>query len=168
VVILKARNFRSVKGVPYTRLEYIHGVPQSRITRFNMGTWKEDFDYLIELKANETVYMRDIALESLRVNVNRHLHKKIGTQNYYFTVVVYPHHILRENKMMTGAGADRLQEGMRRAFGKPVGRAAAIKKGQTIAKIFTYANYVDIAKNALKIGASKVPKGAYIYVSRRE
>jgi len=165
---MKARNFRNVKGVPYTRLEYIHGAPQSRITRFNMGTWRDNYEYVVELKAKETVYMRDVALESLRINVNRQLQKKIGTQNYYFTIVVYPHHVLRENKMMTGAGADRLQEGMRRAFGKPVGRAAAIDKDQTIAKVYTYGNFVDIARMALKIGASKVPKGAYVHVSKRE
>lgn len=161
---MKARNFRSVKGVPYTRQEFIHGAPQPRITRFNMGSWREDYEVTLELKAKETVYIRDVALESIRINVNRQLQKKIGTQNYYFTIVVYPHHVLRENKMMTGAGADRLQEGMRRAFGKPVGRAAAVRKDQTIARIHTFKNYVETARMALKIGASKVPKGAYIHV----
>ena len=161
---MKARNFREIKGVPYTRLEYIHGPPQPRITRFNMGTWKEDYDTVLELKANERAYVRDVALESLRVNVNRLLQKKVGNQNYYFTIQVYPHHVLRENKMMTGAGADRLQEGMRRAFGKPVGRAAAVWEGQVIARVYTYRNYIDNAKYALKVGASKIPKGGYIEV----
>lgn len=161
---MKAKNFREVKGVPYTRLEYIHGAPQPRITRFNMGSWREDYEVVLELRANETVYVRDVALESLRINVNRQLQKKIGTQNYYFTIVVYPHHVLRENKMMTGAGADRLQEGMRRAFGKPVGRAAAVDKDQPIAKVYTFRNFLETARTALKIGASKIPKGAYIYV----
>ena len=161
---MKAKNFREVKGVPYTRLEYIHGAPQPRITRFNMGSWRDDYEIVLELRANETVYVRDVALESLRINVNRQLQKKIGTQNYYFTIVVYPHHVLRENKMMTGAGADRLQEGMRRAFGKPVGRAAAVDKDQPIAKIYTFKNFLETARMALKIGASKIPKGAYVYV----
>ncbi len=165
---MKARNFRNVKGVPYTRQEFIHGAPQPRITRFNMGNWREDYEVVLELKANETIYLRDVALESIRVNVNRQLQKKIGTQNYYFTIVVYPHHVLRENKMMTGAGADRLQEGMRRAFGKPVGRAAAVRKDQTIARVFTFKNFIDVARKALKIGASKVPKGAYIHVEERK
>ncbi len=161
---MKARNFREIKGMPYTRLEYIHGAPQSRITRFNMGTWKEDYDVVLELKAKEQAYVRDVALEALRVNVNRLLQKKLGTQNYYFTIVVYPHHVLRENKMMTGAGADRLQEGMRRAFGKPVGRAAAVWKDQVIARVYTYSGNVEYAKQVLKVGASKIPKGAYIDV----
>jgi len=45
---------------------------------------------------------------------------------------MYPHHILRENKMLTGAGADRMQTGMSRAFGKSMGRAALVKPGQTL------------------------------------
>ena len=123
---MKAKNLRSIKGQLYTRLEYIHGAPQSRITRFNMGTLKDDYNVILTLRAKERVLVRDRALEALRVNVNRLLQKKVGSQNYYFTILVYPHHVLRENKMMTGAGADRLQEGMRRAFGKPIGRACLL------------------------------------------
>ncbi len=163
---MKARNFREIKGMPYTRLEYIHGAPQSRITRFNMGTLKDDYEVVLELKAKEQAYVRDVALEALRVNVNRLLQKKLGNQNYYFTIVVYPHHVLRENKMMTGAGADRLQEGMRRAFGKPVGRAAAVRRDQVIARVFTYKGNIEYAKKVLKIGGSKIPKGAYVDVKQ--
>ena len=34
--------------------------------------------------------------------------------------------------MLTGAGADRMQTGMSRAFGKTMGRAALIKPNQTL------------------------------------
>jgi large subunit ribosomal protein L10e len=46
--------------------------------------------------------------------------------------MAHPHHILRENKMITGAGADRMQTGMSHSFGSNVGRAAQVKKGQVI------------------------------------
>jgi len=161
---MRARNLRNIKGQLYTREDYIHGAPQPRITRFNMGTLKDDYDVILLLKAKERALVRDRALEALRVNVNRLLQKKIGGQNYYYSIVVYPHHVLRENKMMTGAGADRLQEGMRRAFGKPIGRAAAVYEGQVIARVYTYRQYIDNALKALKAGVSKIPKGAYIEI----
>jgi len=162
---MKARNLRHIKGQLYTRTEYIHGAPQPKITRFNMGTIKDDYNIVLLLKVNEKAFVRDRALEALRINVNRLLQKKIGGQNYYFSILVYPHHVLRENKMMTGAGADRLQEGMRRAFGKPIGRAAPVEKGQIIAKVYTYTQYVDAATYALRAGASKIPKGARIEIN---
>jgi ribosomal protein L16/L10AE len=34
--------------------------------------------------------------------------------------------------MLTGAGADRMQTGMSRSFGKTMGRAAFVKPGQTL------------------------------------
>ena len=34
--------------------------------------------------------------------------------------------------MLTGAGADRMQTGMSRAFGKTMGRAALVKPNQTL------------------------------------
>jgi large subunit ribosomal protein L10e len=165
---MKARNYRPIRGMLYTRLEYIHGAPQPRITRFTMGTYKTDYDTEVRLRANERALIRDRALEALRVNVNRLLQKKVGSNNYYYIIVVHPYHVLRENKMMTGAGADRLQEGMRRAFGKPVGRAAAVDAGQIIAKILTYSQYASIAAKILKSGASKIPKGGKIEIVRIE
>ena len=44
----------------------------------------------------------------------------------------YPHIILRENKMIFGAHADRLQQGMRRSFGTAIGTAAKVEVDQTI------------------------------------
>ena len=161
---MKARNYRDIRGTLYTRVEYIHGAPQPKITRFTMGTYKEDYEAEIRLKARERELIRDRALEALRINVNRTLQKKVGLNNYYYMIVIYPHHILRENKMMTGAGADRLQEGMRRAFGKPIGRAAAVKPGQIIAKVLTYRTYIPVVKTILYAGASKIPKGGDIEI----
>ncbi len=161
---MKARNYRSIRGMLYTRLEYIHGAPQPRITIFNMGTYKNDYTVEVRLCANERALIRDRALEALRVTVNRMLQKKVGPNNYYYVILPYPHHVLRENKMMTGAGADRLQEGMRRAFGKPIGRAAAVEKGQVIAKVLTYDDYIPIVKEILRSGAAKIPKGGRIEV----
>jgi large subunit ribosomal protein L10e len=39
---------------------------------------------------------------------------------------VHPFHIVRINKMLSCAGADRLQQGMRGAWGKPYGSVARV------------------------------------------
>ena len=58
--------------------------------------------------------------------------------------------------MIATAGADRLQEGMRRAFGKPTGRAARVKTGQSILDIYVNSNAIDTAKKAMRVGSTKL------------
>ena len=52
--------------------------------------------------------------------------------DYLMVVHPYPHIILRENKMIFGAHADRLQQGMRRSFGTAIGTAAKVEVDQVI------------------------------------
>ena len=54
------------------------------------------------------------------------MQRKSGRMGYHLKIRVYPHHIVRENPMATGAGADRVQDGMRKAFGKPVSSVAMV------------------------------------------
>jgi large subunit ribosomal protein L10e len=54
------------------------------------------------------------------------------------------------------AGADRLQEGMRLAFGKPIGTAAIVNKGDVILYIRCDSSAIELAKKALKKAASKI------------
>jgi len=116
-------------------------------------------DYVVELKliAKESAQIRHNALEAARVMASKFLATRISDQNYYLIIYPYPHHILRENKMMAFAGADRLQDGMRLAFGDPVGLAARVKPGSIIMSVKTRVDKVDIAKEALKRAASKLP-----------
>ena len=67
--------------------------------------------------------------------------------------------------MMAFAGADRLQEGMRRSFGKPMGLAARVEPGQPIIEVDVYPEGVDAAKGALRLGSSKLPTPCIIQVS---
>ena len=48
---------------------------------------------------------------------------------------VHPWHVLRINKMLSCAGADRLQTGMRGAYGKPIGNCARVKIGSILMSI---------------------------------
>ena len=77
-------------------------------------------------------------------------------------VKVYPHVILRENKMIATAGADRLQEGMRRAFGKPIGLAARVEHNQPILEAYIYKEDQVAATQALKTASSKLPTTSYV------
>lgn len=126
---------------PYTRKSkkrtrsYIKTVPNSKIVKFKMGDLKgfDDGEYPIQIHvvSKENSQIRDNSIEAIRQHLNRFLQIKIGKE-FYLEVKIYPHHILRENKMLTGAGADRMQTGMSRAFGKTIGRAALVKPNQTL------------------------------------
>ena len=80
-----------------------------------------------------------------------------GPQGYSLRIRVYPHQILRENKQATGAGADRVSQGMRCAFGKNVGTAARVQKNQKIITIQTNEANFSAAKDALRKANCKLP-----------
>lgn len=159
------RKFKCYRNVvrAYTRKSkykpkaYVKAVPPSRVVRFHMGELKKKFEYCVELKSKERVQVRDNALESARQLSNRRLETKLGKEEYYFQVLVYPHHALRENKMLVGAGADRMQTGMQQAFGKVIGVAAQLRKGQGIFKIYVNKEGLEVAKKALKGANQRLP-----------
>ncbi len=154
-----ARCYTHFSGPPYTRKEYIHGVPQPKITKFEMGN-REMMDHAEvkgELIAIEAGQIRHNALEAARIAVNKYLSSTVGDQNFYFRIRVYPHHVLRENKMMAFAGADRLQDGMRQAFGKPIGTAARVYPGHIILEVWGRERDIEHIKEALRRGGDKFP-----------
>ena len=72
-------------------------------------------------------------------------------------VHTFPHHVLRENKQATGAGADRVSQGMRCAFGKNVGTAARVKRGQRVISIQVQPEHYLVARDALRKASMKFP-----------
>jgi len=131
-----------------------------------MGDMKSHFEYKFSLVAQSPVQIRHNALEAARVSANKVLFDALGETGYRIELRVYPHIILRENRMIATAGADRLQEGMRRSFGKPSGRAARIKTGQSILDIHVNGNALDHAKAALRVGSTKLPVACVITQER--
>ena len=137
----KASCYSKMKAVPYTRKSkkqsqsYIKSTPFSKVTKFRMGDLagfkKGKYKTIMTIKTKEFVQMRDIALEAARQYLNRFLTQQMK-KDFYFELRPYPHHVIRENKMLTGAGADRMSSGMARSFGKTTGRAALIKEGSTL------------------------------------
>jgi len=162
---MRARNYRAVKGQPYTRREFVKGFPPPKINKFTMGDTKGDFEYEAKLIALKRAQIRHSALEAARVATNRLLMDKLEN-NYLMQIHPYPHVILRENKMIFGAHADRLQDGMRRSFGKPIGTAARIEPNQTIITVKVNANGVEIAKESLTRGSAKLPIPCRIVIEK--
>ena len=68
-------------------------------------------------------------MEACRVAINKYLITKMSKEEYHFRMRKHPWHVLRINKMLSCAGADRLQAGMRKAYGKSYGKAARVKIG---------------------------------------
>jgi large subunit ribosomal protein L10e len=153
---MRAKNYRAVKGQPYTRKEFVKGFPPPKITKFTMGDTKSKFEYEAKLISLERAQIRHNSLESARVAANRYLMEKL-VNNYFMHVHPYPHVILRENKMIFGAHADRLQDGMRRSFGKTIGTAARVEPNQVIMTVKVNADGVEVVKEAFRRGSGKLP-----------
>ncbi len=164
---MHARNYRHVKNRAYTRKEYARGFPPPKIVKFTMGDTRAQFEVEGQLIATERVQIRHSALEAARVATNRILMDKL-INDYYMIVHPYPHIILRENKMIFGAHADRLQQGMRRSFGTAIGTAAKVEVGQPIITVKVKAAAVETAKVALKRGSAKLPIHCKIVISKIE
>lgn len=153
------RCYRKFSGPPYTRKEYIQGIPMPKISKFAMGTANADYDYEVRLVAIEIGQIRHNALEASRVIALKQISKKVGNETGFFLwVLKYPHHVLRENKMMAFAGADRLQDGMRLSFGTPIGTAARVETiGEIIMILRVKKEHLEAAKQAFKVASSKLP-----------
>jgi large subunit ribosomal protein L10e len=162
---MKARNYRKPKGQPYTRKKYIRGSPMPKITKFTMGNPTGSFEYEAYLIAQKGAQIRHNALEAARVASNRSLSEELG-ENYCLRILPYPHTVLRENKMIFGAHADRLQDGMKRSFGKPIGTAARVKQDQTIIVAEVNEDGVDVAKEALRRGGAKLPMPCRVVIEK--
>ena len=156
------RTTRKIKR-PYTRTSrtkprksYVVGVPFPKIHIFDMGNAKKQYDSKLWLVVDGSVQLRDNCLEAARVVANKLLEKAIA-DNYSLKVLVYPHQILREHSMASGAGADRFSSGMSHSFGKPSGLAAIVKRDQSIMLLKLNKKDLVIGRKALKRASSKLP-----------
>ncbi len=157
-----ARTCRDVNKPAWTRhskrkprKSYIKALPHNTLIHFNMGKDKKEFDVEIRLVTLKPIQLRDNALESTRLTVHKHL-QKAAPDDYKFKVHVFPHQVIRENKMLTGAGADRIQGGMKAPFGKPNDRAARLRKNQTLFSVKTKLKNVKHVKAAYKRAQAKL------------
>ena len=165
VGLRKGHCYRIIKRA-YTRQSkfkpkaYVKGVPAIKIQRFDLGDMQKNFGWKVHLITKGALQLRHNAVESARQVVSRILALRLGN-NYHLKVKPYPHHVLRENRMLTGAGADRMSTGMQLSFGRPVGSAAQVKKGQQIFTVYVDKEGVEHAKEALSKAHHRMP-GKYV------
>merc|ERR1711912_88168 len=106
------------------------------------------------------------ALEAARIAVNKYLSTNAGKDSYHIRIRPHPFHVLRVNKMLSCAGADRLQTGMRGAFGKTYGKVARVNIGQVLCSIRCRENVSKNALEALRRAKYKIAGRQKIYASR--
>ncbi|KAF2011392.1 ribosomal protein L10e [Aaosphaeria arxii CBS 175.79] len=129
-----ARCYRYCKNKPYPKSRFNRGVPDPKIRIFDLGRKRasvDDFPACVHLVSNELEQLSSEALEAARIAANKYLVKNCGKDGFHLRVRAHPYHVIRINKMLSCAGADRLQTGMRGAYGKPNGTVARVKVRQT-------------------------------------
>ena len=102
---------------------------------FDLGAKKEpvtSFPYVAHLISMEKEQLSSNCLEAARIACNKYMSTTAGKDSFHMRVRVHCWHVLRINKMLSCAGADRLQTGMRGAFGKPDGVVARVKINQIL------------------------------------
>jgi len=133
-----ARCYRYQKNKPYIKSRYCRGVPESKIKIYDVGhrgAPVDLFPFVAHLVCYEKQQISSEALEACRVAVNKYLTKHIGKDSYHIRIRAHPFHVLRANKMLSCAGADRLSSGMRHSYGKPIGVAARVEIGQILVSV---------------------------------
>lgn len=156
-----AKTCRNLGKIPWTRYSkrkprksFVKAMPHLSLLVYKMGA-PGNYDVETSLVTQEDVQLRDNALESARQAANKYLEKKMLNQ-FQFLVLVFPHNVIRENKMIAGAGADRLQKGMRKAYGRPTDRAARIDAGSAIFRITTTSAKMPEIREAYRRAISKL------------
>jgi len=164
-----ARCYRYCKNKPYPKSRFNRGVPDPKIRIFDLGRKRatvDDFPLCVHLVSNEYEQLSSEALEAARICANKYLVKLAGKEGFHLRVRAHPYHVVRINKMLSCAGADRLQTGMRGAWGKPNGTVARVNIGQIIMSVRTRDSNRAVALEALRRSQYKFPGRQKIIISK--
>lgn len=160
--IRPSKSIRDSDKVAWTRFSqskprksYIKSMPHRDLNTFRSGLSKNEYNLQVDLVSLYDTIVRDNSIESSRQSLSRHLEKAIPG-NYQLIVRSYPHHVVRENKMIAGAGADRLQKGMRQSFGRPTDRAARVRKGGIVFTVRTFKQNTELVVDAMARSKKKL------------
>ena len=178
--------FDCLPNFSFVGLIQCRGVPESKIRIFDSGAKRAPVDlfpFVAHLVCDEKQQISSEALEACRIAINKHLVKNVGKEAFHIRVRAHPYHVLRANKMLSCAGADRLSSGMRHSYGKPIGVAARVDIGQILLSVrakdaheahvieairrgkFKFAGRQKILKS-LKWGFTKYKREDYVQMRR--
>ncbi|XDB66668.1 hypothetical protein ABFV05_020284 [Capra hircus] len=165
-----ARCYRYCKNKPYPKSRFCRGVPDAKIRIFDLGRKKakvDEFPLCGHMVSDEYEQLSSEALEAARICANKYMVKSCGKDGFHIRVRLHPFHVIRINKMLSCAGADRLQTGMRGAFGKPQGTVARVHIGQVIMSIRTKLQNKEHVIEALRRAKFKFPGRQKIHISKK-
>merc|ERR1712216_1089073 len=163
------RCYRQIKNKPYPKSRFCRGVPDSKIRIYDAGNKKAAIDHFplcVHLVSWEKENISSEALEASRVAANKYMVKSASKDAFHLRVRVHPFHVLRHNKMLTCAGADRLQTGMRNAYGKPCGTCARVDIGQILLSLRCRDIQANTAQEAFRRAKFKFPGRQKIIVAK--
>jgi len=162
--------YRYQKNKPYPKSRFCRGVPDPKIRIYDTGMKKSDsemFPCAVHMVSDEKQQLSMEALEAARIACNKFLVTSVGKENYHIRIRPHPFHVLRVNKMLSCAGADRLQTGMRGAFGKTYGKAARVDIGQVLISVRLKEDKAHNAVEALRRAKFKFPGRQKIHISHK-
>mmetsp|Transcript_50901 Transcript_50901/g.109037 ORF Transcript_50901/g.109037 Transcript_50901/m.109037 type:complete len:214 (+) Transcript_50901:86-727(+) len=165
-----ARCYRYSHGKPWPKSRFVRGVPDAKIRIYDTGKKKipcEDFPSAVHMVCDEMQQITSEAMEAARICTNKYMITNAGRDFYHFRVRPHPFQVLRINKTLSCAGADRLSTGMRGAFGKAYGTAARVQIGQVLISVRTKDDKVPVAVEALRRAKFKFAGRQKIHVSSK-
>jgi len=160
--------YRYQKNKPYPKSRFNRGVPDPKIRIYDAGKKKygvDDFPFAAHMVSMEKEQISSEALEAARVACNKYMVKTAGKESFHLRIRVHPWHVLRINKMLSCAGADRLQTGMRGAFGKTYGTVARVEIGQILLSVRAREVHQPQVMEALRRAKYKFPGRQRLCVS---
>lgn len=150
---------------PYTRFSkyrkkgFVKARPGKKIIKYDMGNLEagmEGFPITLKLISKDDAQIRTNSLEAARIAILKRVEKKFGRNGFYFKIKAIPHHVLRENPLAAGAGADRLSTGMKHSFGKTIGTACQVTKGKILMELYLPAGEEAFGREAFRVGSTKL------------
>merc|ERR1712010_379187 len=165
-----SRCYRYQKNKPYPKSRFNRGVPDPKLRIYDVGKKKAPynrFSSCVHLVCYEKEQITSEALEASRIACNKYMSVNCGKENFHMRIRVHPWHVVRINKMLSCAGADGLQQGMRGAFGKPQGLVARVRIGQPLMSIRIRDHHEPAAREALRRAKFKFPGRQKIFLSKK-
>ena len=105
-----ARCYRYCKNKPYPKSRFCRGVPDAKIRIFDLGRKKaklDEYPLCVHIVSDEYEQLSSEALEAARICANKYMVKSCGKDGFHIRVRLHPFHVIRINKMLSCAGADR-------------------------------------------------------------
>jgi len=162
--------YRYQKNKPYPKSRFNRGVPDPKLRFYDGGRKKSYWDRFpntVHLVSKEKEQISSECLEAARIAANKYMVTRTGKEGFHIRIRVHPYHVVRINKMLSCAGADRLQTGMRHAYGKALCKCARVGIGTILISIRTNPENVHNAQEALRRAKFKIAGRQMVFVSRK-